>query len=285
MLVNYPLAICVSSNEDFFMERTKTSTTIVECAILIAMAFALSFIKIIDMPYGGSVTAASMVPIIVAGYRHGLKWGLLTGFTYSILQLLIGLANVSYATSWVAAVAIILLDYVGAFTVLGLVGIFKKNKNQTPVLVIGAAVVCVLRYICHVITGCTVWAGVSIPTADGMAYSLVYNAAYMIPETVVTVYVIALISNAVDLRVEKPVTKKKSENVMAILNGALVFGIAVLIDFLYLFQQIQTEEGFDITLIVNSNWGLVAIITVVGVVVGAIVYFGTKIVSRKKALA
>ena len=193
--------------------------------------------------------------------------------------------NVSYATSWVAAVAIILLDYVGAFTVLGLVGIFKKNKNQTPVLVIGAAVVCVLRYICHVITGCTVWAGVSIPTADGMAYSLVYNAAYMIPETVVTVYVIALISNAVDLRVEKPVTKKKSENVMAILNGALVFGIAVLIDFLYLFQQIQTEEGFDITLIVNSNWGLVAIITVVGVVVGAIVYFGTKIVSRKKAVA
>lgn len=231
------------------MEKTKTSTTIVECAILIAMAFALSFIKIIDMPYGGSVTAASMVPIIVAGYRHGLKWGLLTGFTYSILQLLMGLANVSYATSWVAAV------------------------------------VCVLRYICHVITGCTVWAGVSIPTADGMAYSLVYNAAYMIPETVVTVYVIALISNAVDLRVEKPVTKKKSENVMAILNGALVFGIAVLIDFLYLFQQIQTEEGFDITLIVNSNWGLVAIITVVGVVVGAIVYFGTKIVSRKKALA
>lgn len=267
------------------MEKTKTSTTIVECAILIAMAFALSFIKIIDMPYGGSVTAASMVPIIVAGYRHGLKWGLLTGFTYSILQLLMGLANVSYATSWVAAVAIILLDYVGAFTVLGLVGIFKKNKNQTPVLVIGAAVVCVLRYICHVITGCTVWAGVSIPTADGMAYSLVYNAAYMIPETVVTVYVIVLISNAVDLRVEKPVTKKKSENVMAILNGALVFGIAVLIDFLYLFQQIQTEEGFDITLIVNSNWGLVAIITVVGVVVGAIVYFGTKIVSRKKAVA
>ena len=75
-------------------EKTKTSTTIVECAILIAMAFALSFIKIIDMPYGGSVTAASMVPIIVAGYRHGLKWGLLTGFTYSILQLLMGLANV-----------------------------------------------------------------------------------------------------------------------------------------------------------------------------------------------
>ena len=54
---------------------------------------------------------------------------------------------------------------------------------------------------------------------------------------------------------------------------------------LYLFLHIQTEEGFDIRLIVNSNWGLVAIITVVGLVVGAIVYFGTKIVSRKKTVA
>ena len=48
------------------MEKTKTSVKLVECAILIAMAFVLSFIKIIDMPFGGSVTAASMAPIIVA---------------------------------------------------------------------------------------------------------------------------------------------------------------------------------------------------------------------------
>ena len=75
---------------------------------------------------------------------------------------------------------------------------------------------------------------------------------------------IALISNAVDLKSGKAGNKEKiRKRLMAILNGALVFGIAVLIDFLYLFQQIQTEEGFDITLIVNSNWGLVAIITVV----------------------
>lgn len=191
------------------MEKTKTSTKMVECAIMIAMAFVLSFIKVFDLPYGGSVTAASMVPIIIAGYRHGLKWGLTTGFAYSLLQLLTGLGNVAYATTWIAAVAIIVLDYIVAFTVLGLVGLFERNKKQTTVLVTGTAIVCILRYICHVITGCTVWAGVSIPSSDGLWYSLVYNGSYMIPETIVTIIVIALISKLVDLRATKPVTRKK----------------------------------------------------------------------------
>lgn len=265
------------------MEKTKTSVKLVECAILIAMAFVLSFIKIIDMPFGGSVTAASMAPIIIAGYRHGFKWGIITGFAYSLLQLLMGLSNVSYATSAAAGIAIVMLDYIVAFTVLGLLGVLKRNKHQTGVLVIGTLVVCVIRFICHVITGCTVWAGVSIPTADGAIYSLVYNAAYMVPETVVTVYVIALISNAVDLRLDRPVTRKKSDNVMAILNGVLIFGIAIVIDFLYLFQKVQSEEGFDITRIGEANWGLVGIITIAGLVVGVIAYMITKMFVNKKA--
>lgn len=264
------------------MGKTKTSVTLVECAILIAMAFVLSFIKIIDMPFGGSVTAASMLPIIIAGYRHGFKWGMITGFAYSLLQLLLGLENVSYATSTTAAIAIIMLDYIVAFTVLGLLGIFKRNRHQTGVLVIGTFVVCFIRFICHFITGCTVWAGVSIPTADGALYSLVYNAAYMIPETVVTVYVIALLSNAIDLRLDRPVTRKKSDKVMAVLNGVLVFGIAVVVDFLYLFQKIQSEEGFDITLISSANWMLVGVITLAGIVVGIIAYIVTKMFVTKK---
>lgn len=264
------------------MKQTKTSVTLVECAILIAMAFVLSFIKIIDMPYGGSVTAASMVPIIVAGYRHGFKWGIATGFAYSLLQLLMGLNSISYATSATAGIAIILLDYIVAFTVLGLVGIFRRNKYQTGVLVIGTFVVCFIRFVCHVISGCTVWLGVSIPTADGAIYSLVYNAAYMIPETVVTIYVMALLSNAIDLKLARPVTRKRSDKIMAILNGVLIFGIAIVADFLYLFQKVQSSKGFDITLIHGANWGLVGGITLAGVVVGVIAYFITKTFTAKK---
>lgn len=264
------------------MEKTKTSVKLTECAIMIAMAFILSFISIIRMPFGGAVTAASMLPIIIAAYRHGLKWGLLTGFTYSILQLLTGISNVSYATTALAAVAIIMLDYIIAFTVLGLVGAFKRNKNQTLVLTVGTFVVCVLRFICHFIAGCTVWAGVSIPTSDGMIYSMVYNASYMIPETVVTVYVAALISNSLNLRLDRPVTKEKSESVSAILNGVMVFGISIVTVFLYLFKQVQSEEGFDITLIRNTNWSTVAIIIAIGVVSGIIIYFASKALSKNK---
>ncbi len=264
------------------MEKTKKTGTLVECSVLIAMAFVLSFIKIIDMPYGGAVTAASMLPIIIAGYRHGLKWGLITSFTYSILQLLTGLSNVSYATSTTAMIAIILLDYIVAFTVLGLLGVVKKNKHQTGALVLGTLIVCLLRYLCHFITGCTVWAGVSIPTADGALYSLVYNGAYMIPETVVTVYVMALVSNSIDLRAAKPVTREKSKNIMAVLNGVLVCGIAIIVDFLIIFRQIQTEDGFKITLITNTNWMLVGVILLVGVIVGGLTYVITKLVVSKK---
>lgn len=142
--------------------------------------------------------------------------------------------------------------------------------------------VCFLRFICHVITGCTVWAGVSIPTADGAVYSILYNAAYMIPETVVTLYVIALLSNAVDLRLDRPVTKKKSKKVMAVLNGVLVFGIAILIDFLYLFRQIQTSEGFDITRIANADWMFIGIVTAAGAVIGAVAYIVTKMIAARK---
>ena len=172
------------------------------------MAFVLSFIKIIDMPYGGAVTAASMLPIIIAGYRHGLKWGLITSFTYSILQLLTGLSNVSYATSTTAMIAIILLDYIVAFTVL--------------------------------------------------------------------------VSNSIDLRAAKTVTREKSKNIMAVLNGVLVCGIAIIVDFLIIFRQIQTEDGFKITLIANTNWMLVGVILLVGVIVGGLTYVITKLVVSKK---
>lgn len=270
------------SKEDFFYGKNKENRNIGRMFNFDCYGFCVSFIKIIDMPYGGAVTAASMLPIIIAGYRHGLKWGLITSFTYSILQLLTGLSNVSYATSTTAMIAIILLDYIVAFTVLGLLGVVKKNKHQTGALVLGTLIVCLLRYLCHFITGCTVWAGVSIPTADGALYSLVYNGAYMIPETVVTVYVMALVSNSIDLRAAKPVTREKSKNIMAVLNGVLVCGIAIIVDFLIIFRQIQTEDGFKITLITNTNWMLVGVILLVGVIVGGLTYVITKLVVSKK---
>lgn len=247
------------------MEKESKNLILAECGIMVAMSIVLSFVKIIDMPFGGSVTAFSMLPVIVAAYRHGIKWGILTGFTYSVVQLLLGLNNVGYATTKVAMVAIIMLDYIIAFTCLGLVGFVKKNKNQTMALAAGTFVVCIIRYICHIITGCTVWAGVSIPTGDGLIYSVVYNGAYMIPETVVTVAAAWMISGALDFRNSKITAKSVKEKATINAVSFIFVVIAVVVDFLLMFSTIQTEEGFDVTRIGMTNWGLAAVVLIAGI--------------------
>lgn len=247
----------------------KKSLRLTETAIMLALGFILSMLKIIDMPFGGSVTAFSMVPIILIAYRYGTAWGLLSGFAASLLQMLMGLKNLTYATSAGAVIAIIFLDYIIAFSVMGLGGIFKGKIKDSGVSVGAAAlVVCVLRYLCHVISGCTVWAGVSIPTADGLLYSFVYNAAYMVPETIVTVvgaYYAAKVFTLGSEQIKRvPLDSGASKNLIASIPVVL----AAVISFIFIFAMFQTEEGFDITAIASTDffsWLPVIISLVVGI--------------------
>ena len=92
--------------------KSQLSTRVLaEGAMMIALATVLSLIKIWEMPYGGSVTLFSMLPIVLMSYRHGAKWGLLTAFAHSILQLIMGIKNVGYCATLGAQIACILLDY------------------------------------------------------------------------------------------------------------------------------------------------------------------------------
>lgn len=253
----------------------KKSLRLTESAIMLALAFVLSMVKVVDMPFGGSVTAFSMLPIIVIAYRYRTAWGLLTGTTYALLQMLMGLKNLTYATSAAACVAIIMLDYIVAFAVLGLGGIFRgKIKNQSSAITAGALTVCILRYICHVISGCTVWAGVSIPTSDGLIYSLAYNAAYMVPETLITVVGAYFAGKAFNLTDEKlkriPMEKKAATNLLS----SLPVAIAVVVCFVMLFGMMQSEDGFDITLIASVDmfkWISLAVILAVGVIASVVI--------------
>ncbi len=253
----------------------KKSLRLTETAIMIALGFILSMLKIIDMPFGGSVTVFSMLPVIVIAYRYNVPWGLLAGFAASLLQMLMGMKNLTYATSAGAVVAIIMLDYVVAFSVMGLGGIFKgKIKDQGVSIAAGALLVCVLRYICHVISGCTVWEGVSIPTTDGLLYSLAYNSAYMIPETIITVVGAYYAGKAFTLTSENikrvPLDTKSAKTLATFLPIAL----AVVLSFLFIFGMIQTEEGFDITAITRTDifsWLPVIITLVVGAVTTVII--------------
>ena len=166
--------------------QQKSVYRLVESALLLAMAAVLSVIKIIDMPYGGSVTAFSMLPLLIIAYRYGTKWGMLTAFTYSLIQLLLGMENFSYVTGFTSMAALALFDYLLAFLVLGLGALFRRqNTSQTASLVLAAVVTGVLRYLCHCVSGFTVWRDLSVPFSQSLAYSLSYNATYMIPKIII----------------------------------------------------------------------------------------------------
>ena len=172
-----------------------TGRMLVESAVMIAIGTVLSMIKI-DMPMGGGLTICSMLPLIIISHRYGWKWGAVTACVYSVLQLLLGLDNVQYATSFVMALGIIFLDYIVAYTVIGFSGAFDKPLGKTRTAgMVGVAVTVVLRFICHFITGVWIWDALW-PNEFGMAsvvYSAVYNGWYMAGELILTEVVVLLI--------------------------------------------------------------------------------------------
>jgi thiamine transporter len=247
------------------MKNTK-SLRLTESAIMLAFALILSFISIIRMPFGGRVTAFSMLPIIIIAYRYGVKWGLFTGFAFSLLQLVTDLDVFRGVTFW-SVIAILFLDFFLAFTVLGMGGIFRKAlHNQAMSLMLGTILACALRFICHVISGCTVWAGISIPTADAFIFSIAYNSAYMIPEMIITLIGAFYITQILNFRSENitratvQANKSLTDTIFSAVVMAAVCG-AIIFDALHVFSMIQTKDGFDITGIVNSNWLLMGIVS------------------------
>jgi len=203
-------------------------------ALLLAIGTLLSFIQIIRLPFGGSVTFASMVPIVLIAYIYGTKWGLFSSFVYALLQILSGLGTVSaffmpgesQMVLWMA-VCVCVLDYLLAYTMLGFSGIFKnKLKNTSLEISLGAVVSLLLRYLVHIISGAVFfgsWASWFFGEESGLSqisalsgfcswvienfsgsgiavlYSVIYNGAYMIPEIILTLVIAPAIYKALKL--------------------------------------------------------------------------------------
>ncbi len=160
----------------------------VECSLMIAIGTALAQIKIFTLPNEGSITLFSMLPFIMVSFRHGVRWGLLTGLANSFLQMLLGGIPAVPAGTLFSFVMMILLDYILAFMVLGLAGAFAKPiKSRMAGVAVGTLAVCVLRFLCAFVSGVLIW-GVYAPEGmDPALYSFVYNISYMAPETIITI--------------------------------------------------------------------------------------------------
>lgn len=170
------------------MQPTSKTRVLVECALLIALATVLSKIEIPLWMQGGSITLVSMLPILIASFRHGVGWGLLTAFTHSLIQLLMGFHNVLYATTLLSQFGVVLLDYVLAYTLLGLAKAFGRPfANRVTAVAAGSAAVIALRFVCSFLSGILLWGGYAPEGTPVWIYSLTYNGGYMLPELILTV--------------------------------------------------------------------------------------------------
>lgn len=199
------------------MANTQISKTqkITETAIMIALATLLSYVTIFTAPMGGSITAFSQVPIVIIGYRYGFKWGAGTGVIHGILQMLLqGLGNFAYVKGIGAYIILIFADYVVAFACLGIGGaLFKKAvKNQTLALALGGAFASLFRFICHFISGVTIWGEYADGWQSVWAYSFGYNGFYMLFEGIITVVGVVVLSLVLDFNSPTLIRKRKKAN-------------------------------------------------------------------------
>ena len=202
---------------------TNKTKRLTESAMLLAVAIVLELLSklfIPPMPFGGQVTLVSMLPVVLISYRHGVKWGLGAAFTYALLEMALGAGTVAAAfqpgyfgdgTMLANAFLMCLLDYVVAYTALGLGGVFRSRRGG---LAGGAALALSARYLAHIASGYILFSGWAewfftqegfpawgaalveqlSPAMLGLTYSVVYNGMYMVPEILLTTLVAGLLS-------------------------------------------------------------------------------------------
>ncbi len=219
------------------IRRLTVSAVMLALATVLAVVCAL--IPFLNFPFGGGLTIASMLPIVLVSYMYGVKWGFFTSFTYAVIQILMDLSLGTSSSTLLAlfmpqsedymglaaAILILFIDYFVAYTVLGIGGIFRNRfESKTKALVLGAAAALSLRYAAHILSGCIfygAWAewffsleGIYdiigetvLANFEGgwlsLVYSVCYNGCYMIPEIVITAMVAAVVSRL-------PIIKKQT---------------------------------------------------------------------------
>lgn len=166
--------------------KRNTTKQLTLSGVAMALSIVLGMLPIIRMPNGGSITLASMLPIIFVAVLTNTKWGILTAFSYSLIQI----AREFYpppTPNLLNFALVVALDYIIAFTILGFAGIFiKKIKNKAIAIGVGTCMVMSVRYLCSFLSGILIW-GIYAPAGmPAWQYSLIYNGSYMIPEIILT---------------------------------------------------------------------------------------------------
>ncbi|MDE7406646.1 MAG: energy-coupled thiamine transporter ThiT [Clostridiales bacterium] len=179
--------------------------TITYAAVCVALSFALSYVRLFKMPMGGSITFASMLPLMLFAFMFGSRKGVVVGVIYGLLQ--------AIQDPWIIHPAQFVLDYLVAFGAIGLTGCMREvgafKGNMRAQFAVGAIIACALRFIAHYFAGVFAFGVYAAGYADAYGisalaneyfYSFVYQCLYLIPELAIVIVAAMLVLTSTSFR-------------------------------------------------------------------------------------
>lgn len=158
-----------------------TSRIIAHISLAVAMSIILQFFKLFELPWGGSATLASMLPIIIISLMYGPYIGIFTGFVYGVLNFVIGPAYILHPIQ-------VLFDYTLPFMAIGLAGFFKNNKYLAVAVPFG------FKFLFHFIAGVVFWGSYAADfNMTPVVYSFLYNGSYVLADALICAGIISIV--------------------------------------------------------------------------------------------
>jgi thiamine transporter len=169
-------------------DATSSKTRILaEIIVLSSLSAVLYVMRPFSLPYGGSITLGSMVPVMWLSLRRGVYAGLIAGVIFGILALPIDIILLPYSP--IANPIQVLLEYPLAFGVLGMAGLF--HKKSTIFAMAGVSISVFIKFLLHVLAGYVFWVYVyEFPAEWGLLWPIVYNGSFLIIELVISAILI-----------------------------------------------------------------------------------------------
>jgi len=186
-------------------QMTRTAI-LVEGAMMVSLGFVLSIIPFFHMPWGGSITCFSTLPLIVMSFRHGLKWGVSAAAVFGVVQSLMGVGSIAAAGSFGAMILCALLDYFFAYAAVGLSGPIANSMaryvaNPIARLVTGIVSTGLMRLFCSFLSGVLIWGAWAPEGTPVWLYSLTYNAGWCLPDMAIVLAAAVALSLAHNMRI------------------------------------------------------------------------------------
>lgn len=150
-------------------------------SLLIAVAYVLSFVKILHLPFGGSITAFSMLFVGLPAYFFGVRYGFMASIIYSFLHLIID--------PYIVHPFQVFLDYILPFSCFGVIGFFRNKNNG---LQIGYVLACFIRFFSSSLSGYIFFSEYAPEAWNPLIYTVVYNASYVFTECVLTLVLLSI---------------------------------------------------------------------------------------------